>query len=261
MTKAKETPQVSENMALWDAVCRTDPAVTKGAKIGTMNITAIGPQSQRKMATKMFGPYGIGWGVIPGSETKEFNNWGDVILCSYHATMFYVYNGERGEFPIEADLKIVYMTKGYNGNAGYLKVDEDYSKKIKTDAMTKGLSSLGFNSDVFEGKFDDCKYVQKMKMEFKDSQQLPPNNIPNTPPQGQLPQGQAPQIPQVPEPQQTFVPPTQDNTFVPDPIEWIKKYQDLTTACQTANMSVPQVEELVRNNEFNYNAIRTILGV
>ena len=35
-------------------------------------------------------------------------------------------------------------------------------KKVATDALTKGLSKLGFNADVFMGKFDDNKYVNSL---------------------------------------------------------------------------------------------------
>ena len=35
-------------------------------------------------------------------------------------------------------------------------------KKVATDALTKGLSKLGFNADVFMGMFDDNKYVNKL---------------------------------------------------------------------------------------------------
>ena len=33
---------------------------------------------------------------------------------------------------------------------------------------TKALSKLGFNADVFLGKYDDNKYVAKMKEEFAE---------------------------------------------------------------------------------------------
>ena len=35
-----------------------------------------------------------------------------------------------------------------------------------TDAITKALSHLGFNADVFLGKFDDNAYVTAMRAEF-----------------------------------------------------------------------------------------------
>ena len=52
-----------KNLELWDSVSKTNPAHTKKAKIGMMNITAVCPQYQRKAATEVFGPYGTGWGV------------------------------------------------------------------------------------------------------------------------------------------------------------------------------------------------------
>ena len=51
------------------------------------------------------------------------------------------------------------------GNTIYYS-NNDVHKKLKTDALTKGLSELGFNSDIFEGKFDDNKYVQEMNVKF-----------------------------------------------------------------------------------------------
>jgi hypothetical protein len=35
-----------------------------------------------------------------------------------------------------------------------------------TDALTKGLSQLGFNADVFLGLYDDNKYVEAVRREF-----------------------------------------------------------------------------------------------
>lgn len=165
----------SINMRLWNSVCKTDPAITKGAKIGAMKITAISPQHQRKKATEIFGAYGIGWGIEPESEKFTFNSFGETTLVSYSAIMFYKldtgYMEENktvltlGRFPINAVIKVAYMTQGDNG---YLKVDDEYTKKVQTNALTKGLSALGFNSDVFEGKFDDCKYVNNLVQEFAE---------------------------------------------------------------------------------------------
>lgn len=157
--------KANENMRLWSQVERTNPAVTKGADLGRMKITAISPQSQRKRATEMFGPVGLGWGV--SDERYEFMDLGDTKLCTYHAMLWYVLGGERGAFPITANVKVSYMTKSRGGQPGYQIIDDEYAKKVSTNALTKGLSCLGFNSDVFEGKFDDCKYVQAMGIEFE----------------------------------------------------------------------------------------------
>ncbi len=45
-------------------------------------------------------------------------------------------------------------------------VDADFAKKIETDALTKALSKIGFNADVFMGRYDDVKYVNEMAEEF-----------------------------------------------------------------------------------------------
>jgi hypothetical protein len=152
----------NENMELWDSVCKTDPSHTKKAKIGQMNITAICPQYQRKAATAMFGPYGSGWGVI--DDKYEFLDFTDgTKLCTYTATLWYNLDGSKNEFPIQSNIKVAFVTQA---GEGYLKIDDEYAKKAATDALTKGLSMLGFNSDVFEGRYDDNKYVNKMREEF-----------------------------------------------------------------------------------------------
>ena len=150
------------NLKLWESVQKTDPKHTKKAKIGMMNITAICPQYQRKNATAAFGPYGSGWGV----EDQEFNfmDFADQTkLCTYTATFWYMFEDKKCAFPIQSNTKVAFVTKS---GQGYLKVDDEYAKKAATDALTKGLSMLGFNSDVFEGKYDDSKYVNQMVQEF-----------------------------------------------------------------------------------------------
>ena len=57
------------------------------------------------------------------------------------------------EFPIHSSIR--YTVNG--------RIDDDFAKKVATDALTKGLSKLGFNADVFLGLFDDNKYVNQLK--------------------------------------------------------------------------------------------------
>ena len=149
-----------ENLELWNRVDKTDPAITKRAKIGGNSITAIDPQFQRKAATEQFGPFGIGWGVT--DEEWSYLDIADTKLCHYTATFWYQLDDKRGEFPINANVKVSYKTQG---QSSYTKVDDEFAKKVQTNAITKGLSCLGFNSDVFEGKFDDSKYVEQRRQE------------------------------------------------------------------------------------------------
>ena len=137
-----------DNMELWNSVEITDPKYTK--KVNQRGgFTAIGAQYQLMRATETFGPMGAGWGV----KTEHIQKWEDVGLAVYEATLWYVIGDKEHYIPIHSAIK-------YHSNG---RVDDDFYKKVATDALTKGLSKLGFNADVFMGKFDDNKYVNKLK--------------------------------------------------------------------------------------------------
>ena len=139
------------NTKLWDSVEKTDPKFTK--KVNQRGgFTAIGAQYQVRKATEAFGPFGIGWGV----KEETFQRYEDTGLVLYQGTLWYKYGKDNGEVPIHSSIK-------YHANS---RVDDDFAKKVATDAMTKGLSKLGFNADVFMGLFDDNKYVKALKKEF-----------------------------------------------------------------------------------------------
>ena len=138
-----------DNMELWNSVEVTDPKYTK--KVNQRGgFTAIGAQYQLMRATETFGPIGYGWGV----KNEKIEQWHDVGLAVYTAILWYVRDGiaEEHEIPIHSSIK-------YHSNG---RVDDDFFKKVATDALTKGLSKIGFNADVFMGKFDDNKYINKL---------------------------------------------------------------------------------------------------
>ena len=146
-----------DNMKLWQSVETTDPNFTK--KVNQRGgFTAISAQYQLRTATETFGPFGTGWGV----KDERIEKWEDVGLAVYTGILWYipaefkkgipVIKEEPSEFPIHSSIK-------YHSNG---RVDDDFMKKVATDALTKGLSKLGFNADVFMGKFDDNKYVNKL---------------------------------------------------------------------------------------------------
>ena len=141
------------NMKLWNSVETTDPKFTK--KVNQRGgFTAIGAQYQLRTATETFAPFGWGWGV----KDERIEKWEDVGLAVYQATLWYnidAYGTDDetyGTIPIHSSIK-------YQNNG---RVDDDFMKKVATDALTKGLSKLGFNADVFMGMFDDNKYVNKL---------------------------------------------------------------------------------------------------
>lgn len=75
---------------------------------------------------------------------------------------------KRVSFPVSSSILYV-SEKG--------KTDDDFAKKLETDMITKALSRLGFNADVFMGKFDDNKYVAKMKEKFNKPEYIDEKRI------------------------------------------------------------------------------------
>lgn len=133
-----------DNMKLWQSVCETDPAITKPVAYGQRKFTAIDAYSQILTATGIWGPVGTGWGWSAAFEIVEG-------LCI--ATIQMWYGGDREK---------VFTTVG-SAKVGN---DGEAPKKALTDGITKGLSYLGFNADVFLKKFDDNKYVEEMRAKY-----------------------------------------------------------------------------------------------
>jgi len=146
--------KTNTNLKLWEAVAKTDPKYTKKVTLGNRSFTTVCAQYQIRNATEVFGPYGVHWRV----EDEKFNVLCNNELLAYTATLKYALPGNEGagSIPLHAGARLL-DSKG--------KPDSDAFKKVATDALTKGLSKLGFNADVFLGQFDDNKYVQRMLQE------------------------------------------------------------------------------------------------
>ena len=147
---------MENNLDLWNRVEKTNPKYTKKAKISGHEITAIAPQYQIMQVTEEFGVYGQKWGfkniTLDYSLAEKFN------LVVFKGIFFF----PKGEFEIINSCKM-YMDRACT------MVDDNFAKKIETDALTKAISKLGFNADIFMGKFDDVRYVEEMKKEFAKS--------------------------------------------------------------------------------------------
>jgi hypothetical protein len=143
----------ADNMAIWSKVDETRPSETKAVKFGR-TFTAIDAYAQIKNATRVFGPvgYGFGW------SAKWDHSISGVIGCDL--VFWYIHAGSRCEFDSvgSCDLGVKNVK------------DSDAKKKALTDAITKALSYLGFNADVFLGKFDDNRYVAEMRAKEQQEQ-------------------------------------------------------------------------------------------
>ena len=151
---------MNDNLNLWLSVEKTNTSQTKAVRSGGRQITAIDAYSQLKKATELWGPYGSAWKLdnITHEELPAFAN--GTILVKTSGTFCY----PGGCFPGFSSGELCYKTKPKVGE-GYIKIDSEIYKKNETDLITKCLSRLGFNADVFLGKFDDNKYVQGLKRE------------------------------------------------------------------------------------------------
>ena len=146
---------MKENLELWHKVEKTNPKYTKQANVGGNKITSIAPQYQIMNVTEQFGSYGKTWGFknieLDYTLVPEFN------LIVFKAIFFY----PDGEFPTINSIKM------FMDNAK-LKIDDNFAKKLETDTLTKAISKLGFNADIFMGKFDDTRYLAEITKEFAE---------------------------------------------------------------------------------------------
>lgn len=134
------------NLKLWESHRRVSEDKTKKVSYGKRNFTAIDPYYLIQMATELWGPYGATWGcdiiscdvINPAPDTQDPSM---VMLCRFWYP--------QGEFNIQVDDKF--------------KPSQDTSKKLQTNAMSKGLSKLGFAADVYLGLFEDEMYVRSLK--------------------------------------------------------------------------------------------------
>jgi len=150
----------NNNLELWNKVEKTNPKYTKKANVGGNNITSIAPQYQIKNVTEQFGIYGKTWGFKQlNFDYTLASEFGLVIL---NAIFFF----PDGEFPIKNAQKL------FMDNAK-TKIDDNFAKKLETDTLTKAISKLGFNADIFLGLFDDVKYLADVTKEFADKPEEP----------------------------------------------------------------------------------------
>lgn len=145
------------NLKLWQAVEKTDLSFTKHVN-QRGGYTAISPQYQLMKATEQFGAYGAGFGLSKSDMSFElFESTGIVI---HKAEFFYVLDGKRYEFPITNAIEAARTTK-----SGRF-VDTDFAKKVETNTVSKALSKLGFNADVFLGLMEDNSYLSDLQNEL-----------------------------------------------------------------------------------------------
>ena len=132
------------NLEFWNKVQASDPKTVKEVKLGR-KFNTVNAHAQVKRATEMWGMFGKGWGVRNEAFTML-----EPGLLLYEAELFY----PDGKFEISSSIT-THFSSG--------KLDDECVKKVATDALTKGLSKVGFNADIFLGMWEDNRYVSALK--------------------------------------------------------------------------------------------------
>ena len=143
---SKETEKF--NLELWDEVSTSDPKYLKEVSYGSRKFTAIDAHYQIKAMTQKFGPVGGGWGYSVDTIIHNLSPDDTVVIANVSVWHSGSSNNVFG--PVSGCKALM-----RNG-----RVDEDAPKKAMTDGLTKALSHLGFNADVFLGEFDGNKYTE-----------------------------------------------------------------------------------------------------
>ncbi len=164
---------MTDNLALWEKLGKTDPAHTKGFKRGGgFTGTAIKPMWSYKRMTEEFGPCGTGWGI--GEPTFQVVNGDNREILVYCTASIWYGEDRKTVYGVGGD-KIVTHIKAntqYNRPERWENDDEAF-KKAFTDAITNALKLIGVGADVHMGLFDDSKYVNTLKQEFSDEKPEP----------------------------------------------------------------------------------------
>ena len=161
---AEESTEGMENLRLWRSVEKTPPDMTKDVKFGKRHYTTIDPQWQMRVATALWGPYGMRWGLRNMSYQMVEQHDGDengrfmTSVVILRADFFYPCNGKQVSFEILNDDRF--------------RAGDDTLKKLVTNTRSKALSWLGFSADVFMGKFDDTAYVKDLKIKFGEQNEF-----------------------------------------------------------------------------------------
>ena len=152
------------NLSLWNKVKSTDPKYTKEDKSRGFKMTSINPHYQILKATKALGIFGTDNFRIKEENFKILELGEDTTMVLYTSILEAKYEGQEISIPLHATDYVKYKTsKG-------IKYEKEFAKKVATDALTKGLSKLGFNADVFMGMFDDKTYVKRQRRKYEDEE-------------------------------------------------------------------------------------------
>lgn len=153
--------KTSEGLEFWAQVEKSEAKYVKA--IPNKSYSAIDAHSQLRRATELWGPLGGAWWI----EVE------DSILTTTEGPLFFVrlkLFTPLGSHPIIAYASTPLTPTYKRGQPDeYTTLDDEAPKKTVTNARSKALSELGFNADVFFGKFKDDKSLAAARREGHQS--------------------------------------------------------------------------------------------
>ena len=161
---------MTANLELWNKVNQPPASALKQIKGGRLKgKTDISPQWRYKALTEAFGPCGIGWKYTIEKLWLEPGNGSEVF--AFATISLFVLNLCEGQWaepiPGIGGSKLVVQESGGPHNN-----DEAYKMAV-TDALSTACKMLGVGADVYMGRWDGSKYLDK-----------PAEKAPNAPQKG-----------------------------------------------------------------------------
>ena len=146
------------NRRIWDKVHKPDPTSLKTIGGGRLKgMTDINPKWRLQAATEVFGPCGIGWWytikelwTVPGADGQ--------VMAFARVDVFYR-DGESTSQPVEGIGGSMMISK----EKDYLYTNDECYKMAVTDALSVAFKALGFGAEIYAGRWDGSKYLEKPK--------------------------------------------------------------------------------------------------
>lgn len=157
------------NKKIWDSLFKTDPKFTKPITGKTYSGTSPDPYYVISRMTDEFGPCGDGWGVeiLDDKIVEVPQEKAGLHYC--RISLWYMNGNKKCSVQAFGGTQLYYTS-----SKGKFIFDDDAPKKSMTDAMVKAASMIGMCGDIFMGLYDDAKYINGLKEEFRkqDSRNL-----------------------------------------------------------------------------------------
>ena len=151
---------MSENMRIWDAVCRPPESALKTIGGGRLRgMTDINPMWRIEELTKQFGLCGVGW-YYTIDELWTTPGAGEEVIANARISLYIKIDGEWSEaIPGVGGAMLVALEKG-----GLHSNDEAHKMDV-TDAISVACKALGFGADIHYGRWDGSKYTDAVPKE------------------------------------------------------------------------------------------------